>query len=368
MTATIALAADVKFSAAPTARKGGNTIEIAFAVAAPTDATVEIIDGGGNVVRHLAAGLLGDKAPAPFQPGLSQRLAWDGKDDFGKPAPDNCKVRVSLGAQARLGKVLFSSPGLAHDPRAAAVGPDGLVYVLTEHTCAKSTFLLQAYTQDGVYGKTIMPYPANLPNDRLAGNLYVAALTKPKGEPFPPEFGRDAKNPPGGMYPYVYGGVLKFPPAGGKVHYRTGDPKAAWPPAGSEKMIPAIAAAISPDAMIEGALWCRGGVSIVPGRMGSCGCYTSRFGLDYFDRVFLPDNGLFGVRVLDTAGNPLLRFGDYGNEDSAGPGSTLETPAIPFAWPQTVSVGKSGVYVSDFINRRIVRVDLLATVEETVAV
>ena len=48
-------------------------------------------------------------------------------------------------------------------------GPDGLLYILMEHGQTKSTFLLQAWTKEGNYVRTVMPYPANLPDERLAG-------------------------------------------------------------------------------------------------------------------------------------------------------------------------------------------------------
>ncbi|MDD4892019.1 MAG: hypothetical protein PHU85_19025, partial [Phycisphaerae bacterium] len=168
-----AAAAEPTFTAKPTARKAGDTVTIAFAVSTPTDVEVAVVDANGAVVRHLAAGALGEgdkiAPPQPLKPGLSQELAWDGKDDLGKPVDGAAKVRVRLGTQAKFGKVLFAEPGLGWSPRAARVGPDGLLYVLSEHAQTKSTFLLQAYSRDGKYVKTIMPYPADLPADRLKG-------------------------------------------------------------------------------------------------------------------------------------------------------------------------------------------------------
>jgi hypothetical protein len=44
----------------------------------------------------------------------------------------------------------------------------------------------------------------------------------------------------------------------------------------------------------------------------------------------------------------------------------VKTPAIPLGWPMTVGATESGhVYVGDYLNTRVVRVDLTPTVEET---
>ena len=51
----------------------------------PTDVTVRILDKDGNIVRHLASGMVGlEKAATPFAAkSLSQKISWDGKDDAG---------------------------------------------------------------------------------------------------------------------------------------------------------------------------------------------------------------------------------------------------------------------------------------------
>ncbi|KKK52667.1 hypothetical protein LCGC14_3102610, partial [marine sediment metagenome] len=84
--------------------------------------------------------------------------------------------------------------------------------------------------------------------------------------------------------------------------------------------------------------------------------------------VFMPDAATFSVRVIDTNANPIIRFGRYGNMDSRGPKSSIPTPAIPFAWPQYVAVSNEAVYVSDVINRRIVRAKLNYSAEEAIPI
>ncbi|HOX06095.1 MAG TPA: hypothetical protein PK280_06815 [Planctomycetota bacterium] len=171
-----AAAAEPAFTGKPSVTKAGEAFKIGFAVSAPTDCEVAVLDAAGNVVRHLAAGVLGgEKAPpAPLKAGLTQEFVWDGKDDFGQPPPSTShpapfKVRVRLGTAARLGKVLLDERGIGWSPRSATVGPDGLVYVLQEHAQTKSTWLIEAYTREGKYVRTVAPYPASLPPERLAG-------------------------------------------------------------------------------------------------------------------------------------------------------------------------------------------------------
>ena len=43
----------------------GKRVKISFAVDQPTDVEVAVVDARGKVVRHLAAGMLGGKAPPP---------------------------------------------------------------------------------------------------------------------------------------------------------------------------------------------------------------------------------------------------------------------------------------------------------------
>ncbi len=76
---------------------------------------------------------------------------------------------------------------------------------------------------------------------------------------------------------------------------------------------------------VEGHEWLYGGVgyggfnSAKGG--GGCACWHARFALDYFARSFAPEVDHYSVAVLDTAGNLILRVGQYGNADSGGPGS-----------------------------------------------
>jgi hypothetical protein len=199
------------------------------------------------------------------------------------------------------------------------------------------------------------------------GNVYVASMLTPPEWSWPKAFGDDAPAP---TYTWMYGSVVKFPPTGGHFYYpppRWGTPPAGliWPPPHIERCT-ALNKPRVEKAYVAGQTWIRPGFSTVPG--SGCGCYVGRFTVDRYGRVMIPDVGQFGVLVVDATNNELLRFGDYGNEDSAGLDSKVPTPDIPLSWPYAVSVGSSGVYISDFINRRIIKVRLTHALEKTVAI
>jgi len=131
--------------------------KIRFTVSGPTDVEVAIVNAKGDVVRHLAAGVLGgggkgsqpakNPPPEPLKPGLAQELTWDGKDDFGLPCkaapaeagraagagPSNYTARVRLGMGGQLERMIPTAPAGAavSFPTAIGVGPNGDVYVLS---------------------------------------------------------------------------------------------------------------------------------------------------------------------------------------------------------------------------------------------
>ena len=81
-------AADISFTRPPVAVKAGDRLTISFTVSKATDVEVAVLNAKGEVVRHLAAGVLGGKnaPPEPLKQGLAQDLVWDGTDNRGKPA------------------------------------------------------------------------------------------------------------------------------------------------------------------------------------------------------------------------------------------------------------------------------------------
>ncbi len=161
---------EAKFTTRPSARKAGGKTAISFAVSAPTDAEVAILGADGKVVRRLAAGMLGPKAPEPFKPGLSQSLEWDGKDDDGKPAR-GAKVRVRLGLTARLDRIIGWSGQQLGGVRGLVTGPDGTLYVLHGGglLAHRDHFMITAFDRDGKYLRQLLPGPANLPPEKRKG-------------------------------------------------------------------------------------------------------------------------------------------------------------------------------------------------------
>jgi hypothetical protein len=72
------------FARKPRVTRAADRTTIDFAADGFCDATVAIEETGANpprIVRHLASGVLGPNAPAPFRrDSLEQTLVWDGKE------------------------------------------------------------------------------------------------------------------------------------------------------------------------------------------------------------------------------------------------------------------------------------------------
>ncbi|MHC4917852.1 MAG: flagellar hook assembly protein FlgD, partial [Planctomycetota bacterium] len=163
----------VAFARKPVVTKESAGCKIDFAAAAPTDCAVYVLDAKGKVVRHLAAGALGEKAPKPLRAGLAQSLVWDGKDDLGRPAAGGpFTVRVGLGIRFSFDRMIGATPPVFGAIRGLTVGPKGELYVLNvyghSHPFDGGTTCL-VLDRDGKYLRTILPYPANLPEEKLKG-------------------------------------------------------------------------------------------------------------------------------------------------------------------------------------------------------
>jgi len=195
-----------------------------------------------------------------------------------------------------------------------------------------------------------------------AGNVYLATCARPEGEIVPPEFkGQvpETRKLPGGAvnwYPALCGSIVKFGPEGGA--FRTGERKVVVGYGTGRNQ--------AKEMLVSGALWMKGGVSQVPLHGGAggahyCSCEQMRFDVDGFGRVFAPDTVRFQAVVLDTAGNPVGRFGTYGNSDSQLAGGA----ALRFAWPEFVLAGDEAVYIGDLLNRSILRATIAYAAEES---
>jgi hypothetical protein len=164
---------------------GDDKYEITFAVKGYCDVTAVIIDplrgaGGaeqGVVVRHLASGVLGANAPAPFQKNsLKQTIYWDGKDDldYYVKEPQKMMLRVMLGLKPEFDKLLggsspYNPPGFVLGLAADEEG----VYVFSRGQGSHNNVHLCKFDHDGKYVASLAPPPADLAEDKLGGRTYV---------------------------------------------------------------------------------------------------------------------------------------------------------------------------------------------------
>jgi DNA-binding beta-propeller fold protein YncE len=219
-------------------------------------------------------------------------------------------------------------------------------------------------------------------------NIYVADMVTPPGRAWPEFF--DGKLSPRGKrrnepsdhkwLKYLYGSIVKFPPEGGAIWYNNSKGKSSscvGKPSKEFLAKPTIKVGAHATgrtkwrpgtAELQGAEWYRFGFSPYSIHFGSstCSCEGAGFDVDMFGRVFYPNVGQFRVEVVDAANNMIGTFGKYGNQDSGGKDATVKKPEIPLAWPLTVVASDTHAYVADTINRRMVKVKLGYTTEETV--
>jgi hypothetical protein len=206
------------------------------------------------------------------------------------------------------------------------------------------------------------------------GNIYVAEQVKPLDQPVPPEFaalvgkvepgktsleGQPVKN----TLCTAYGSIVKFSPKGGMFGFTAGNSGGGTPYKGQPKLDPSLRtetyASYYGGRMnplpVTGALWVRMGVSHEC--LHYCNCENTRFDVDGFGRVWYPDLARFRVCVLDTNGNDLMHFGQYGNADARD--------QLAFAWLIGVGVTDRYAYLGDSLNRRLLRAKLTCAAEQT---
>jgi len=94
---------------------------------------------------------------------------------------------------------------------------------------------------------------------------------------------------------------------------------------------------------------------------GGCSCWNGRFALDLYGRSFAPETDHYSVAILDSNGNLMLRVGQYGNRDSAGPGSQvpLGGDEVGLFHAQYVGVDTDRrLFIADIGNARVLSVKL----------
>ncbi|MCW8132545.1 MAG: hypothetical protein KIS92_19510 [Planctomycetota bacterium] len=157
---------------------------VAFTLNQASDVEVAIVNpADGSVVRHLAAGALGGPTPppAPLKPGPDQRIAWDGKDDYGQPAPNagSLRVRVRAGMGVALEKIAGGDPYAYRDETIGGdhfnwqmtgleAKSDGSVYVMgNAHFYGPPA--IRRFDAQGNYLRTVYPPPAGKPLEQMKG-------------------------------------------------------------------------------------------------------------------------------------------------------------------------------------------------------
>ena len=162
-----------EFAKKPAIKQVGDRVIITFACKGQCDVAVAVEDEKGNIVRHLAYGVLGDNAPKPFKKGtLKQTIVWDGKDDQERYIDDKAShtIRVSLGLKAKYERTLFWSPKKRFRQGAARWGFNGTQASLpTPRICAAEDGVyvfegrgfdhLKLFDHKGDYVRTVYPPP-----------------------------------------------------------------------------------------------------------------------------------------------------------------------------------------------------------------
>jgi len=166
-----ASAGEAAFSAKPLADKVGEKVRISFTVSAPTDVEVAVLNAKGDVVRHLAAGMLGAKnaPPEPLKAGLAQEIVWDGQDDFGKAAAGGpFRVRVRTGMGVKFGRLIGADPYNFGTLDGLSADEDGNLYIVgCSDGSNQMNMCLRVFDAEGRYLREIIPFPADLAADSM---------------------------------------------------------------------------------------------------------------------------------------------------------------------------------------------------------
>ena len=283
-------------------------VTVSLEVNTPTDVAVWVEDPKGEVVRHLAAGLLGSNAPDPLKKdSLKQTLTWDRKDDWGKPVPPGAyQVKIGVKSVASLDRVIGRDPA-PKDIQALGLGSDGTMYVLGSLTSTHGHWVeLNKLAKDGTRVKMLYPPPADVPPERLKGMSII-------------DYGAE-----------------------GQV--RVGSHQI-------EAFLPHLDVSMPHSILVNS----KG--------HSSCCCASVRLAVDDFCCVYVPAMHRNTVRMLDAAGNEILRIGRYGNMDSYGPGSPVPKPEIGLLYPVEVALSKKYLYIGEWRCSRVNRVKLGYAVE-----
>ncbi|MBL8025299.1 MAG: T9SS type A sorting domain-containing protein [Fibrobacteres bacterium] len=193
------LKASPAFVSGPTQTVKGDSVIIDFETNEATDVEVAVLDSTGRIIRHLAAGKLGNRAPSPFSSNsLKQRVSWDKKDDFGRIFNGSNDIRVGLGLTASFDRI-YAPDTLTHSNAITVgltVGNDGTLYILSRRYDIRGGMRLIAFDRNGNYLKTLHPYSGNLSENQVQGfgriklsdGSYIPKIYQPAHATLWPEF------------------------------------------------------------------------------------------------------------------------------------------------------------------------------------
>ncbi len=144
------------------------------------------------------------------------------------------------------------------------------------------------------------------------------------------------------------GTLMKFTPGEGRL---LGDSATPIPMTAPPERPPDLGL---PNAWVENAHWMYGGVGWGGHNYSSgCACPGARFSIDYFARSFTPEIDRYNVGVLDSAGNLILRVGQYGNVDEGMPLVAEGGPPDPRSIGGDETALKYAPYVATHSDRRL---------------
>jgi hypothetical protein len=161
-------AAAANFADGPTAKRSRDAVTISFTVSGKTDCAVWVMDAKDKIVRHLAGGVIGGekRPPEPLQPGLAQKIKWDGKDDYGRPAAGGpFSFRVALGLKPEFAGFLNWHPDALRGTYRVAVGPGGNLYYFYRDPANNGNqgdYKVKICSRNGRHVRTLVPFPADL--------------------------------------------------------------------------------------------------------------------------------------------------------------------------------------------------------------
>lgn len=145
---------------------------LAFTLTQAADVEVAVVNAAGQIVRHLAAGVLGgpNAPPAPLREGLAQTLDWDGNDDFGRPAAGGpFAFRVRAGLSVAFDRHVGEDPYTFGAISSIATDETGRLYVgAFVGGLNQNMDTLRVFAPDGAYERTLIPFSDTLSPERAS--------------------------------------------------------------------------------------------------------------------------------------------------------------------------------------------------------